>query len=57
MYLQMHIVANGESIASEGRGDYLWVEGRVLDTKGTPIPDVVIETWETDSYVPVIALY
>ena len=42
------IVANGDSIASEGKGDYLWVQGRVLDTKGRPIHNVVIETWETD---------
>ncbi|KAH8119042.1 aromatic compound dioxygenase [Phellopilus nigrolimitatus] len=41
-------IGKGESIASEGKGQYMWVEGRVLDTKGSPIPDVVIETWETD---------
>lgn len=41
-------VAYGESIASEGKGQYLWVQGRVLDTEGHPIPDTVIETWETD---------
>ncbi|KAJ7065439.1 intradiol ring-cleavage dioxygenase [Mycena amicta] len=41
---------NGESIASEGKGDYLWVEGRVLDTKGNPIPNVLIDTWETDGH-------
>ena len=39
----------GESIASEGKGDYMYVEGRVLTTKGEPIPDAVIETWETDA--------
>ncbi|KAF7317643.1 Intradiol ring-cleavage dioxygenase [Mycena kentingensis (nom. inval.)] len=39
---------NGESIASEEKGDYMWVEGRVLDTKGNPIPGVLIDTWETD---------
>ena len=43
------LVAQGESIASEGKGDYLWVEGRVLNTKGEPIPDTLIETWETDA--------
>ncbi|KAI5115694.1 hypothetical protein M0805_002837 [Coniferiporia weirii] len=41
-------IENGESIASEGKGQYMLVEGRVLDTKGSPIPDVVVETWETD---------
>jgi hypothetical protein len=38
----------GESIASEGKGSYLYVQGRVLDTKGRAIPDTQIETWETD---------
>lgn len=40
----------GESIASEGKGDYLYVEGRVLNLEGTPIPGTVIDTWEADSY-------
>ena len=47
--LNIVTVANGDSIASEGKGEYLWVEGRILDTSGNPIPDVVIETWETDA--------
>ena len=38
----------GESIASEGKGDYMYVEGRVLDSSGKPVPGAVIETWETD---------
>ena len=42
-------VENGESIASEGKGDYMFVEGRVLSTDGTPVPNAVIETWETDA--------
>jgi len=41
-------VATGDSIASEGKGEYLLVEGRVLNTEGKPISDAVIETWETD---------
>ncbi|KAJ7230401.1 intradiol ring-cleavage dioxygenase [Mycena pura] len=41
---------NGESIASEGKGDYMWVEGTVLDTKGNPIPKCLIDTWETDGH-------
>ncbi|RDB27606.1 Hydroxyquinol 1,2-dioxygenase [Hypsizygus marmoreus] len=41
-------VANGDSIASEGKGDYMFVEGRVLDTKGNPIAGAIIDTWETD---------
>ena len=38
----------GESIASEGKGEYMYVEGRVLDSSGKPVPGAVIETWETD---------
>ncbi|GAA5857017.1 hypothetical protein JCM8547_007918 [Rhodosporidiobolus lusitaniae] len=41
-------LAAGESIASEGKGDYMWCEGRILDIKGNPIPNCTIETWETD---------
>jgi len=41
-------VALGESIASEGKGEYLWVTGRVLTTSGKAIPNAIIETWETD---------
>ncbi|KDQ32085.1 hypothetical protein PLEOSDRAFT_1034258 [Pleurotus ostreatus PC15] len=41
-------VENGESIASEGRGKYLYIEGRVLDTDGNPVPDALIETWQAD---------
>ncbi|KAI0916025.1 hypothetical protein AcW1_009408 [Taiwanofungus camphoratus] len=41
-------VNNGDTIASEGKGDYMYVEGRVLTTDGKPIPDAIIETWETD---------
>nr|GAT46984.1 intradiol RING-cleavage dioxygenase [Mycena chlorophos] len=41
---------NGESIASEGKGDYMWVEGRVLDLKGNPIRGAIIDTWETDGH-------
>ncbi|KAI9569866.1 aromatic compound dioxygenase [Boletus coccyginus] len=40
----------GGSIASEGKGEYMYVEGRVLTTEGEPIPDAVIDTWETDQH-------
>ncbi|KAI0049215.1 aromatic compound dioxygenase [Auriscalpium vulgare] len=42
-------VEQGESIASEGKGEYMFVEGRVLATDGTPISNAAIETWETDA--------
>ncbi|KAF8700262.1 hypothetical protein AX14_000823 [Amanita brunnescens Koide BX004] len=45
-----HDFKQGDSIASEGKGDYLFVEGRVLDLQGKPIPGAIIETWETDSF-------
>ena len=38
----------GDSIASEGKGDYMFVEGVVTDLRGNPIPGVTIDTWETD---------
>ncbi|KAF8834390.1 aromatic compound dioxygenase [Paxillus ammoniavirescens] len=41
----------GDSIASEGKGEYMYVEGRVLTTTGEPIPDAIIETWEADHNV------
>jgi len=39
----------GDTIASEGTGEHMYVEGRVLDTHGKPVPNATIETWETDS--------
>jgi hypothetical protein len=44
------LVNAGESIASEGSGEYLFVEGHVLATSGKPIVDASIETWETDAH-------
>ena len=37
-----------ESIASEGKGEYMYVQGQVRDTSGAPIPCAVIDTWEPD---------
>ncbi|KAF9558566.1 intradiol ring-cleavage dioxygenase [Agrocybe pediades] len=45
-----HDVENGGSIASEGKGDCLYVEGRVTDTQGKGIPNAIIDTWETDGH-------
>lgn len=45
-----HDVQNGDTIASEGKGDYMYVQGCVTDIHGRPIPNAVIETWETDQY-------
>lgn len=50
--LMLNVVApsveNGDTIASEGKGEYMWVEGKVMDTKGNPIANCTIDTWETD---------
>ncbi|PPQ89889.1 hypothetical protein CVT25_004811 [Psilocybe cyanescens] len=40
----------GESIASEGKGDYMYVEGRVLNLEGKPIPNAILDTWEADGH-------
>ncbi|KZT53190.1 hypothetical protein CALCODRAFT_501399 [Calocera cornea HHB12733] len=37
------------SIASEGKGEPLFVSIRVLDTHGKPIAGAKVETWETDA--------
>lgn len=49
MMMDDDIVPAGESIASEGSGEYMLVEGYVRSTDGKPIANAVIETWETDS--------
>jgi hypothetical protein len=41
-------VEKGDSIASEGKGDYMFVEGVVKDLRGNHIPNATIDTWETD---------
>jgi hydroxyquinol 1,2-dioxygenase len=41
-------IALGASIASAGKGQPLFVRGRVLDRSQTPIPGALVEAWETD---------
>lgn len=38
----------GESIASEGKGEFMWCEGYIRGLDGKPLAGVVIESWETD---------
>ncbi|KAK0207642.1 intradiol ring-cleavage dioxygenase [Armillaria fumosa] len=38
----------GDSIASEGKGDYLYMSGRILDVQGNPIVGAVMDVWEAD---------
>lgn len=47
----------GESIASEGSGEYLFVEGHVRSTSGKPIAGALIETWETDSHGKLVTVF
>lgn len=42
-------IQNGESIASDDKGEPMIVKGRILDMEGKPIPNCLIETWETDN--------
>ncbi|KAH9478076.1 Hydroxyquinol 1,2-dioxygenase [Psilocybe cubensis] len=41
-------VQQGDSIASEGKGEYLYIEGRVLDLAGNPISGAILDIWEAD---------
>jgi hydroxyquinol 1,2-dioxygenase len=38
----------GATINKDGRGEPVVVTGRVLSTNGTPIPDALLDVWETD---------
>jgi hydroxyquinol 1,2-dioxygenase len=38
----------GATISKDGRGEPVVVTGRVLSTAGTPIPDALLDVWETD---------
>ena len=41
-------IANGEDMAFGAHGQPCWVEGRVTDTQGQPVPGARIEVWEAD---------
>ena len=49
VYSHRPAVNTGDSIASEGKGEYMYVEGRVLDIHGNAVPNASIETWENNS--------
>jgi len=38
----------GATISQDDRGELVVVTGRVLSTDGTPIPDALLDIWETD---------
>jgi hydroxyquinol 1,2-dioxygenase len=39
---------NGANICLDGKGDPLFVQGRVLDTKGNPIAGATVDAWQTN---------
>ncbi|QRW09972.1 intradiol ring-cleavage dioxygenase [Ceratobasidium sp. AG-Ba] len=43
-----HDIAHGDSIASEGKGEYMYVSGKVLGSGGEAVPGATMDTWETD---------
>jgi hydroxyquinol 1,2-dioxygenase len=42
-------VGLGGDIAGGAAGEPCWVEGRITDTDGRPIPGALVEVWEADS--------
>ncbi|KAB5592307.1 Intradiol ring-cleavage dioxygenase [Ceratobasidium theobromae] len=43
-----HDIQHGDSIASENKGEYMYVSGRVIDSHGKAVANAVVDTWETD---------
>ena len=41
-------IADGETIARSGKGEPVLVRGCVLDVRGKPVADALVEAWETD---------
>ncbi|TXT06164.1 hypothetical protein VHUM_03637 [Vanrija humicola] len=41
-------IQNGEAIASDDKGEPMLIRGTVRNTKGEPISNALLETWETD---------
>ena len=42
-------LAMGDSISKDGKGDPLWVCGRVIDASGNPIEGARLDVWQTSS--------
>lgn len=40
--------ADGPFVVPEGTPGAIWIRGRVIDGKGQPIPDALVETWQAD---------
>ncbi len=41
--------ADGPSLVPTGRADAVRLQGRVLDGAGDPVPDALLELWQTDA--------
>lgn len=41
--------ADGPDVVEEGAPGALWLRGRVLDGRGEPVPDALVETWQADA--------
>ncbi len=39
---------DGPYVVPEGTPGAIWIRGRVLDGRGDPVPDAVVETWHAD---------
>ena len=39
---------NGANICLDGKGEPVWVHGRVTDAKGKPIPGALLDVWQTN---------
>jgi protocatechuate 3,4-dioxygenase beta subunit len=39
----------GADLSKDGKGDPLWVSGRVLDSNASPIADALLDVWQTSS--------
>ena len=42
------IWADGPDVVPQGTPGAVWIEGRVLDGAGDPVPDALVETWQAD---------
>jgi protocatechuate 3,4-dioxygenase beta subunit len=42
-------LALGDSISKDGKGEPLWVSGRVVDPDGNPIEGAALDVWQTSS--------
>lgn len=43
-----HDIEHGGAIASEDKGEYMYVSGRIVGSRGEPVPNAILDTWETD---------